>query len=666
MGIFDALTTAVAGLQAQSFALQNISGNVANSETTGFKETDTSFGDMVSDAAQNQQTANGVIANSVASNTVQGTITSTSVPTDMAIKGQGWFVVAQPTGEADNQPVFSGVNNYTQAGDFALNNSGNLVNGSGYYLMGVPINQTTGNPEGSVPQILQFNNNFIPAQATTSISYQANLPSAPSSGVIDPSDFANNPIAGAEIIGTGATLEPDAAATGTGTVGSLTDATTLSSLGFSAGDKITIGDGTNTTTYTSTGSDTVGNLINAINAGTSGNAAVTASLSGGNLVLTGNNDIASITVGVTPAAGSSATVSDLGFGSSNNDFQPTNLLTQGLNGEDLTVSVGGGAAQTITFGTAAGDVATMSQLQTAVQNLNGVVGTVNTSNGDISLVANDPTASLAVSGSASPSTFGIENASVSPGNGTVTGSDLSTFTSQSIDGGSITAYDAEGNPLNVQFRWAQVSTGNGQSTWNLFYQNDSSATGSQTAWTNVGTNFIFNSSGQLTQPTTGALKLPSVTVNGDTLSNVELNFGANGITQYAASSSSDAAQVSGLQQNGYAAGQLQSVSVNTQNQIVGSFSNGQTVSLADITLANFNGADALQALNGGAYAATTASGPPIYGATGTIQGGSLESSNVDIATQFSDLIVAQQAYSANARVMSTADQMIQSLLQVIQ
>ena len=60
------------------------------------------------------------------------------------------------------------------------------------------------------------------------------------------------------------------------------------------------------------------------------------------------------------------------------------------------------------------------------------------------------------------------------------------------------------------------------------------------------------------------------------------------------------------------------------------------------------------------------SGPPIYSATGTIVGSSLEASNVDIATQFSQLIVAQQAYSANAKVMSTADQMIQSLLQVIQ
>ena len=201
MGIFDALTTAVAGLQAQSFALQNISGNIANSQTTGYKETDTSFQDLVAQAALNQQTTNGVIADSVATNTVQGTINSTQVSTDMAINGDGWFVVAQPTGFTDNQPTFSGVTDFTRAGNFQLNANGNLVNAAGYYLMGIPVNATTGNPEGSVPQVLQFNNNFIPAQATTSISYQANLPSTPTSGMMVPSDFANNPIAGAEIIG---------------------------------------------------------------------------------------------------------------------------------------------------------------------------------------------------------------------------------------------------------------------------------------------------------------------------------------------------------------------------------------------------------------------------------------------------------------------------------
>jgi len=654
------LNTAVAGLQAQSFALQNISGNIANSQTTGYKETDTYFEDLVSAAALGQQTANGVTAGSVATNTVQGTIQSTSVSTDMAINGDGWFVVSKPTGTSDNQPVFSGVDDYTRAGDFQLNSGGYLVNGAGYYLMGVPINPTTGNPVGSSPQVLQFTNDFVPAQATTAITYQLNLPSTPKSGMLSGSAFEANPLAGAApaavITGSGATLSPDAVATGTGSVSTTTGAT-LASLGINSGDTITINDGTNAVfTYTSTGSDKVSDLISAINAAnTGGTLNVSASLSSGsNLVLTGTNGTASITVGGTATADTA-----IGFGAGANSFQPVNLLTQGAvaPGDTMTVSVNG-TPTVITFGTGTNQVATLAQLQAKIGGISGLTGTVNTANGDISLTSNNniildgsPTALL--------SEFGINKDAAYPSNDTVIANDVSTFTSQSIDGGSITSYDKEGNAVNVQFRWAQTGTG----SWQLFYQGNSNATGTQAAWQNVGTVFNFNSSGQLSPPLS-SVTLQNLTVNGDNLGNVQLNFGSGGLTQYA--NTSGTAQVSQLQQNGFAAGQLQSVAVDGQNQITGTFSNGQTIPLAEITLATFNGQNALQALNGGAYAATVDSGPPIYGATGTVSGSSLEASNVDIATQFSDLIVAQQAYSANARVMTTADQMIQSLLQVIQ
>ena len=662
MGIFDALTTAVAGLQAQSFALQDISGNIANSQTTGYKETNTSFEDLVAAAAAGNETSDGVIAQSVATNTVAGDIESTSVSTDMAIQGNGWFVVAQPAGEVDNQPTFSGVNAYTQAGDFALDSEGYLVNGAGYYLMGIPIDAATGNPVGSSPQVLQFDNDFVPAQETTDIQYQANLPSSPTSGLLVPSDYEANPLAGApaaaEIEGAGATLEPDAAASGTGSI-SLTAGTTLASLGINTGDTVTIDDGINSTfTFTAGATSTVGDLINAINTANGGGTLdVSAALNGsGNLVLTGTNDVASITVG-----GSGGDAAAIGFPAGANAFEPTNLLTQSAvaAGQTLIVTVSGGAPQTITFGTGPGQVATLAQLQTAIQGLTGVTGTVDTANGDITLTADSPTATLTLGGTASAAKFGIQTLNALPANGSVIANDASTFTSQSVDGGSITAYDSEGNPVNIQFRWAETATG----TWQLFYQSNSSATGTEAAWQNVGTTFTFNSSGELV-PAISTVTIPNLTVNGDSLGNVQLNFGTKGLTQFA--DSSGTVQVSQLQQNGYAAGQLESLSVDGQNQIVGTFSNGQTIPLAQVTLATFNGPDALQAINGEAYVATADSGPPIYGASGTVVGSSLEASNVDIATEFSQLIVAQQAYSANARVMSTADQMIQSLLQVIQ
>jgi flagellar hook protein FlgE len=422
-----------------------------------------------------------------------------------------------------------------------------------------------------------------------------------------------------------------------------------------------VNDGTNPTyTYTATGTDKISDLIAGI---TGSGINVGANLVGGKLVLTGTNDTASITV-----SGSGGDASAIGFGAGQNSFQPTNLLTQSAvaQGQTLTVSVGGGAPQTITFGSGVGQVATLTELQTAIvgpPGLTGVTGTVNTANGDITLTATNPTQSIVVGGTASASKFGIENLTALPANGTVIGNDVSTFTAESTNGGSITAYDSEGNPVNVQFRWAQTSTSPGGNSWQLFYQTNSAATGTEAAWQNAGTTFSFNTNGEMSPPIT-SLTLQNLTVNGDSLGNVQLQVGTNGITQFA--STSGTAQVNNLVQNGYAAGSLQSVSVDSQDRVVGSFSNGQTIPLAQITLATFNGADSLQALNGGAYAATAESGQPNYSGTGSIVGSSLEASNVDIATQFSEIIVTQQAYSANARVMSTANQMIQSLLQVIQ
>ena len=101
----------------------------------------------------------------------------------MAINGDGFFSVQKSTGTVDNVPIFNGVTDYTRRGDFQVNANGNLVNGAGYYLMGVAVDPKTGNPLGNVPQVLQFQNNFIPAQATTSISYAANLPTTPTTAI---------------------------------------------------------------------------------------------------------------------------------------------------------------------------------------------------------------------------------------------------------------------------------------------------------------------------------------------------------------------------------------------------------------------------------------------------------------------------------------------------
>jgi flagellar hook protein FlgE len=663
MGIFDAMTTAVTGLQAQSFKLQNISGNIANSQTTGFKETNTSFQDLVTAATPNAQTSGSVLANSVATNSVQGAIQSASVSTYMAINGDGYFIVAQPTSVSGNQPVFNGVTLYTRRGDFQENSQGFLVNGAGYYLMGIPIDRSTGNPVGSVPQVLQFGNNEIPAQVTSQIQYQANLPtfpqttnanaSIPGSELIKPSDFTSNPLLlPATIRGTGATLQPDAPAVDTGStnIGGLPTGGNNGTLQIN-GTPISIANTDSATT-----------IVQKINSQT-GATGVTATLNASNnLVLTSKDAVTNInTGGSTPAI-----MTELGLSAVAN---ATNLLSQGAvtSGQTLTITVGTtNPTLTIAFGTAPGNVQTLVQLKTALAGLVGGKASVNTANGNLTAAAGNLTDQVTIGGTANAAAFGVTTLTASPPTvGPVIGNDVSNFLNESISGGSITTYDTLGNPVNVQLRWAKVDSAatGGTDTWEMFYQTNPNATGTQPAWVNAGTRFQFNATGQMNPPVAN-LTINNLTVNGDTIGNVQLSFGSGGITQFA--DASGAVNINQLQQNGSAAGKLTGISIDNQNRVIGTFSNGQTQPLAQVTLSTFNGQNYLQSLNGGAFAATVDSGPAILSASGKVVGSSLEGSNVDIATQFSQLIVAQQAYSANAKVITTSTQMIQSLLTAIQ
>src|SRR5215212_1371206 len=283
MGIFDALNTSVAGLQAQSFALQNISGNIANAQTTAYKGIGTSFVDLVPDATTpDRQVSGSVTAFARTTISSQGPVSAATVATYMAINGDGFFSVQKPVGIVDGVPVFAGATNYTRRGDFQVNATGNLVNGSGYYLMGVAVDAKTGNPLGNVPQVLQFQNNFVPAQATTLIQYAANLPTTPktvasatalagtllSAGGLNPSDFSANPLpVGTPAIPFGdATVTGAAASNKAATPVPITAATALSgaspsdslTTNFAAGDTITV-DGT---VITFVASGAVGNQLN--------------------------------------------------------------------------------------------------------------------------------------------------------------------------------------------------------------------------------------------------------------------------------------------------------------------------------------------------------------------------------------------------------------------
>jgi flagellar hook protein FlgE len=606
MGIFDALNTSVGGLQAQSFALQNISGNIANASTTGYKGIGTSFEDLVPDATTpSRQVAGGVTAFAQATITTQGTVSASTVATNMAINGDGFFSVQKASGVVDNVPVFTGVTDYTRRGDFQVNANGNLVNGAGYYLMGVAVDAKTGNPLGSVPQVLQFQNNFVPAQATSAVQYAANLPTTPATpasstaapgtitgaGGINPADFATNPLPIAQPFFTDGTVTGAAVNNKLTTPAPITAATLLSggansdslATNFVAGNTIKLtGSAGDVVTFTFVASGATGNQIN-----------VTDSV--GTLL----GKIGAVT-GVTPTISATGAIT----------------LHSGT-GEDWSIS---SAAAAFT----------------------------NANIGFTSPVA-------------------VNRTIASTGAGVVIGNDQTPFTNESISGGALTAYNSAGTPVNLQLRWAKTDSatlGTGhQDVWNLFYQTNPNATGTQIGWVNTGTNFTFSANGSLASPTGSAITVPGVVVSGQNLGTITFNIGSGALTQFATSSGS--ATINTITQNGFAAGQLQSVAINNSGLVVGTFSNGQNIDLASVTLSHFHGTNYLKALDGGAYEVTEQSGPAIAGSSGKISGSSLEGSNTDIADEFTKLIVTQQAYAANTKVITTANNMVQDLLNVL-
>ena len=159
------------------------------------------------------------------------------------------------------------------------------------------------------------------------------------------------------------------------------------------------------------------------------------------------------------------------------------------------------------------------------------------------------------------------------------------------------------------------------------------------------------------------ITLTNAVVNGVALGSPVINFGTGGLTQFADANGN--VQVNQIQQDGFPAGQLQSVAVNNNGRVVGNFSNGQNLDLAEISLSPFNGTNFLKRVDGGAFEVTDESGPAMFGKAGTIGGSSLEGSNTDIADEFTKLIVTQQAYSANTKVITTANTMVQDLLNVL-
>lgn len=182
MSLFGAMNTAVSGLAAQSAEFTSISNNLANSQTTGYKRVDTNFLNYLTVATPSLDDSSTVVARPQYVNDVQGTITQSDNPLALAISGQGFFAVSEPTGSATSagQPIFNPERYYTQAGNFTMDNQGYLVNSAGQYLNGWSIDPATGAVNQSALAPISVSQAPTNPVATTEVSLAANVPATPS------------------------------------------------------------------------------------------------------------------------------------------------------------------------------------------------------------------------------------------------------------------------------------------------------------------------------------------------------------------------------------------------------------------------------------------------------------------------------------------------------
>ena len=167
--------------------------------------------------------------------------------------------------------------------------------------------------------------------------------------------------------------------------------------------------------------------------------------------------------------------------------------------------------------------------------------------------------------------------------------------------------------------------------------------------------FTFDKNGKLTAPTELTLDLTGVTSTAGNFAKIDVDI--SGLTQYATKST-----VEGKQTNGTEAGTLSGYSVGNDGVITATYTNGDIRSIAQVVLANFDNPAGLEKVGDNLFAATSNSGEfDGIGEAGVFSTGVLEMSNVDLSSEFTDMIITQRGFQANSRIITVSDEMLQEL-----
>lgn len=648
MSLYGALFAGVSALNAQSQSMGMISDNIANVNTIGYKRTEASFESLVTTQSRSTAFSPGAVRASTQQRIdQQGIIQQSRSATDIALSGNGFFVV-QNSLEDGNEPL------YTRAGQFSENSQGQLVNTAGKYLLGWPLDT-----DGNIPAASADLSSLVPVDVaflggitrpTTQAEIGLNLdaeqtpytyplsgseqphftrsftvydslgegqdltmrfshhtsPTSTLAGTLDVQDTAN-------IFDDLANLNSTATFNSTvdisGTIGAAAPGVTL-------GDSFVIELNGETATIAVDPAFDDAALIAAINAAFTGTPASAGP--GGTVQLDANTQVEIRSGGSQPI--SEANLLAMGFSFGTTDRAPVTF----------TVQTGAGPVQTVTIseGDSAADLVAQLNALTDVNAQFDVDGRI--------IIASDNFGDNLTIGGVGGALPQVSTAGFA---------DLGLVTGTFFPPAAPTILSALENPANPQNWWElEIVDGNGI--------------------TLTQGSINFNGDGSINAVANPpSLNLSSIDWgNGSDPQDITVDL--TSFSQYAGDYN-----VVFVEQNGAELGLRTGVSIDNDGIVTARFSNGETADLYKLPIATFANANGLNALNGNVYQESNESGEfnlreAGAGGAGLVESGSLEASNVDLADEFSKMIVTQRAYSAGTKVINTSDQMLEELLRL--
>lgn len=748
------LWSGVTGLQAHQIAMDVEGNNIANVNTVGYKYNRANFDDLIyqnsriATAPQNQhggvnnmEVGLGTQINSTTRIFKQGSLQTTEKQTDIALQGDGFFMVSSDGGKTTY---------YTRNGDFSRDSEGNFVDNGGNIVQGWMRDEETGeiDPTRPIGDIKIPVGLTVPARATTNIALKGNLDSGNDVGnkkipiyKLDQFhggvDLDNDgTIAGSEVHdennvganrfyvnkngeqrmtergadlgvlfngngdaynlrdaqGTGgqgiwasyADAQTEALNLGAGTDGNFTGAKTLN---------ITL----NGKNITGNNIRTIGQLAGIINGKYSETGVEASVVNGNKLVLTNRNNL-----------GTTANMKNIKM-----TVNPGDNTTLPNNTKIITayqyVYNKTHVAATHTYDDAhEREVTTTEDLREAMQedarkftnytheqnptilpppantlaptnHNNGVEVTVN-EHGQFQFknpeMANAKDMNIAVTGLTNATKNVTENvkftASMAPVSGSLSAGGAIRVTdnlNMAAHSSSTDLYDSLGTKHNVKMDFIKRGyTENGGTEWTMVIQVAEPNSINTVEPRNVVTGYVrFNPDGSLATYSPASITFGAQ--NGSAIGqNIELKFGTTQTTDGLTSTDNNSSTAD-ISQDGYASGELHGIRIDQSGTLVGSFTNGRSLGLAQVAVAKFANNQGLAGEGGNLFSRTANSGDPIIGAAqtagrGKISASSLEMSNVDLSRSLTQLIVVQRGFQANSKTITTSDEMLNTLLQL--